>query len=107
MSKLGRHMLLQVAASHKFKVEVGDVKTAFLQGDRGEAERNVYAQPVAEVARMLGMSPDQVLKLEGAVYGLRNAPRRWWHRVKRDMEQLGWRCHQLDQTVFLKFDGET
>ena len=47
-----------------------------------------------------------LLKLTGSVYGLRNAPRAWYRRVKKDLEALGWRCHQLDQCVFLKYDGE-
>ena len=107
LSKLGRHMLLQMAASHRFTLEMGDVKTAFLQGDRGEAERDVYAKPVPELARYLNLTPEQIIRLEGAVYGLRNAPRRWWMRVKRDMEALGWRCHQLDQCICLRFGEHT
>ena len=31
LSKIGRHCLLQMACSHKMKIEVGDVSTAFLQ----------------------------------------------------------------------------
>ena len=31
LSKIGRHCLLQTACSHRFKLEVGDVSTAFLQ----------------------------------------------------------------------------
>ena len=100
-------MLLQMAASHKFTLEMGDVKTAFLQGDRGESQRDVYAKPVPELARYLGLTAEQTIRLEGAVYGLRNAPRRWWHRVKKDMEALGWRSHQLDQCVFLRFCDKT
>ena len=85
---------------------MGAVKTAFLLGDRGEAQRDVYAKPVPELCRYLGLTADQIIRLEGAVYGLRNAPRRWWHRVKRDMQRLGWRCHQLEQCIFLKYDAE-
>ena len=107
LSKLGRHMLLQMGCSRHFTFEMGDVKTAFLQGDRGESERDVYAQPVPELAKYLGLTPEQIIRLEGAVYGLRNSPRRWWQRVKRDMERLGWRCHQLDQCIFLKFDSKS
>eukprot|EP00959_Pyramimonas_sp_CCMP1952_P382443 8013816-Pyramimonas_sp.AAC.1 len=32
----------------------------------------------------------QCVKLKKAVYGLVNAPRRWWTRVRRDMAKLGW-----------------
>ena len=40
------------------------------------------------------------------MYGLRNAPRAWYKRVRTDLESLGWRAHQLDQCVFLKYEGE-
>ena len=33
LSKIGRHCLLQLACSNKFKLEVGDVSTTFLQCD--------------------------------------------------------------------------
>ena len=41
LSRLARHWLLQVAASSKWKLIKGDVKTAFLQGSKSEAERNI------------------------------------------------------------------
>ena len=41
LSKIGRHCLLQIACSHRFKLEVGDVSTAFLQGDKEEQDRDV------------------------------------------------------------------
>ena len=37
---------------------------------------------------------------------MRNAPRAWYQRVKKDLEALCWRTHQLDQCVFVKYDGE-
>ena len=40
------------------------------------------------------------------MYGLRNAPRAWYQRVKKDLEALGWRIHQLDQCVFVNYAGE-
>ena len=43
------------------------------------------------------------MKLTGSVYELRNAPRAWYLRVRKDLEALGWRCHQLDQCVFLLY----
>ena len=46
------------------------------------------------------------MKLIGSVYGLRNVPRSWYLRVRKDLEALGWRCHQLDQCVFMLYDGD-
>ena len=106
LSKIGRHRLLQRACSHKFKIEVGDVSTAFLQGDKEEQNRDVYLEPTADLRQRLNIGKESILKLTGSVYGLRNAPRAWYQRVKKDLENLGWRCHQLDQCVFLKYDGD-
>ena len=83
---------------------MGDVKTAFLQGDGGEGERDVYADPPADVKRLLGMEPGDVMKLMRAAYGLRNAPKAWFDRVTKDLVKLGWCQSQLDQCVFMKYD---
>ena len=99
LSKIGRHCLLQTACSHRFKLEVGDVSTAFLQGDKEEQNRDVYLEPTADLRPRLNIGKESILKLTGSVYGLRNAPRAWYQRVKKDLEALGWRIHQLDQCV--------
>ena len=99
LSKNCRHCLFQLACSHKFKLEVGDVSTAFLQGGKAEQNRDVYLEPTADLRQRLNIGKDFVLKLTGSFYGLRNAPRAWYKRVKKDLEALGWRCHQLDQFV--------
>ena len=94
-----------MGCSHKFKFEVGDVSTAFLQGDKEEQNRDVYLEPTADLRQRLNIGKESILKLTGSVYGLRNAPRAWYQRVKKDLEALGWRIHQLDQCVFVKYDG--
>ena len=106
LSKPARHMILQLAASNRWTVEVGDVKTAFLQGDKTEVDRDVYLEPVREIMNRMHMNPKQLLKLEGSAYGLRTAPRTWYMRVRKDMESLGWRCHQLDQCTFMAYEGQ-
>ena len=106
LSKVGRHCLLQLNCSSKFKIEVGDVSTAFLQGDKKEQDRDVYLEPTADLRTRLGIDKDFILKLTGSVYGLRNAPRAWYKRVRTDLESLGWRVHQLDQCISLLYDNE-
>ena len=69
-------------------------------------KRDVYLEPTADLMKRLNIGKESILKLTGSVYGLRNAPRAWYQRVKKDLEALGWRCQQLDQCVFLKYDGE-
>ena len=89
----------------QIKLEVGDVSTAFLQGDKKESDRDVYLEPTTDLRTRLNITKDDIMKLTGSVYRLRNAPRSWYLRVRKDLETLGWRCHQLDQCVFLLYDG--
>ena len=81
------------------------MKTAFLSGDREEARRDVCAEPPQEMRDKLQITREQVLKLETAVYGLRNAPRAWWKRVVRDLTETGCVQHQLDQCTFMFMNG--
>ena len=92
-------VLSQLNCSHKFKMEVGDVSTAFLHGDKKEQDRDVYLQPTADLRTRLNIGKNSILKLAGSVHGLRNAPRAWYKRVRADLQSLGWRVHQLDQCV--------
>ena len=41
LSKIGRHCLFQLVCANKFKPEVCDVSTAFLQGDKEDQNRDV------------------------------------------------------------------
>lgn len=55
----------------KNDVDIGDVSTAFLQGDRDSpAERAVDLEHVPELRAKLGLTREQVLRLTGSVYGL-------------------------------------
>ena len=62
---------------------------AFLQGDKEEQDRDVYLEPTADLRQRLRIGKESILKLTGSVYGLRNAPRAWYKRVKKDLEALG------------------
>ena len=83
----------------------GDVKIAFLSGDREVARREVYAGPPQEMRDKLQITREQMLKLETAEDGLRNVPRAWWKRVVRDLTETGWVQHQLDQYTFMFMNG--
>ena len=53
LNNIGRHCLLHMACSHQMKIEVGDVPTAFLQGDKEENNRDVYLEPTANLRARL------------------------------------------------------
>ena len=57
--------------------------------------------PPQKLREKLQITREQVLKLETAVFGLRNAPRAWWKKVVRDLTATGWVQHQLDQCTLM------
>eukprot|EP00971_Amphidinium_carterae_P155078 3075199-Amphidinium_carterae.4 len=80
----------------------GDVKTAFLQGSLDS--RDCYCSPPKDVRNMLGMKEDEILQLQRAAYGLRNAPRQWYNRMVKDFlgdAEVAWVQHKLDRCVFV------
>ena len=85
LSKQGRHLLIQLGCTHNFSFEVKDVKTAFLQGEKTEKDRDIFLEPVPEIGKRLRLTEKQLLRLMGAAYGLRTAPRNWFRRVQKDL----------------------
>ena len=64
LSRLSRQLILQISVSRGFRLRKGDVKTAFLSGDRDEAKRDVCAEPPQELRDKLQITRESVLKLE-------------------------------------------
>ena len=49
---------------------------------------DTFCQPVPELSRKLQLEHHQCIRLLKAVYGLVNAPRRWYHRVATDLRNM-------------------
>ena len=106
MSTLGRNAILSLAAKKRFKVFLGDIKTAYLNGDATELERRIYAEPPADVRQKLDMRPHEILRVAKAVYGLLHAPKKWFEKLRSVLLEHGWVAHQLDQRVFKLVDPQ-
>lgn len=99
-SRRVRQVFLTTTASLAFQCHKGDVKCAFLQGDLEEEDEDiipadgaqlhedVFCMPTPELERKLGLEHHLCVRLLNAVYGLVNAPRRWYQRVSKDLENL-------------------
>ena len=74
LSTQNRNMILALASSKRWHGFVGDIKTAFLNGNKTEADREIFAEPPEEVRQMLGMRPHEIFTIMKAVYGLLHAP---------------------------------
>ncbi|KAL8106163.1 hypothetical protein AgCh_029826 [Apium graveolens] len=96
-------LLLALAAKHSREVHNLDVKTAFLNG---EIKEEVYVfQPEGFVKEG---EEHLVYRLLKALYGLRQAPRAWYSKSNRCLEELGFSKCPYEHAVYTKkFGGET
>jgi transposase InsO family protein len=87
--------LLAVAAAQDLELHQLDVKTAFLNG---ELEEEVYVlQPPGYTTH----DSTHACLLKRALYGLRQAPRTWHMRLKKDLEAAGFVESQADPGLFI------
>ena len=92
-------LIMQWVASHKYRLISGDIKTAFLSGD--EDIRKKFISPPDDVRRMLNLDHEKVLRLRKAVYGLVNAPKKWWDRLMTSLIKHGFTSCALDPCAFV------
>ena len=91
-------LTLAVAAANKWDCHTLDVKAAYLQGDA--IEREVYLKPPPEFNR------GRLWKLRKTVYGLCDAARQWYLRVKYVLLDLGASVSSLDPALFYWKEGD-
>ena len=81
-----------IASSMRWNCHTVDVKAAYLQGDK--INREVYLTPPVEFDR------GQLWKLKKTIYGLCDAARAWYKRVKSELKSLGVTVSPLDNSLF-------
>jgi hypothetical protein len=92
-------VFLAMVARYDMELHQMDIKTAFLNA---ELDREVYAHP----AQGSGVPRDKVLLLKRAVYGLRQAPRAWYERLKEHLVSFGFEPSGADPSLYvLNKDG--
>eukprot|EP00435_Cladocopium_sp_Y103_P043787 s1055_g12.t1 len=106
LSQLGRMTLMQVLASKRWQLQLGDIKGAFLEaGPLEERFRPLYAhQPAGGIP---GVPSDAVIEVLGNVYGQNDAPAAWFREFNGVVQQLGWQQSRLDPCLYtLRSDGQ-
>ena len=99
VSAASQALIMQWVASHKYRLISGEIKTAFLSGD--EHVRNIFIAPPDDVRQMINVDHETVLRLRKAVYGLVNAPKKWWDILKKSLIQHGFTSCALDRCVLV------
>ena len=94
MIKSTLRMILTIAAMKEWALQTTDIKSAFLQGS--EMSRVVHIKPPKEA----GLPKDKIWCLRKCLYGLRDASRQWYLKVKESL--IGHGCTQslLDPGLF-------
>ena len=96
-SREGVRIALATIATHGWHLKSLDIRTAFLQGK--DMERTVYLKPPPEA------NSDKLWLLNKCVYGLGDASRSWYLRIREEIIKSGGEVCQLDQGLFLFHDS--
>ena len=86
-------VVLAIAASQSWSCHSIDVKAAFLQGS--PLEREVFLRPPVEAN-----AGSHVWRMKTCVYGLNDASRYWYLRVRQELLNLGMVASKLDAALF-------
>jgi len=88
-------VLLSQVAQEAMHLHQLDVKTAFLNG---ELEEDIYmSQPPGYEQG----GPRMVCHLHKALYGLRQAPRTWYVKLRSELEKIGFKASEADAGLFI------
>lgn len=95
-------LLLALAVQFDLKIDHLDVQTAFLNGDLRE---EIYMQQPEGF--MCPGSENKVYRLRKAVYGLKQASRSWYEKVKDVLLSLGYTQCKQEDCIFIRKSGES
>lgn len=93
MHKSSLRIVLALAAANGWKIETSDIKSAFLQGN--QLEREVFVKPPRET----GLT-NKLWRLNKCLYGLRDASKQWYCKVRNILEKNGFKKSRYDSGLF-------
>ena len=99
LSQTGRMLLMQLIATHKWDLQLGDIKGAFLEAGELPAKfRPLFArQPPGGIP---GVPPDAILEVVGNVYGQNDAPLAWHRTFDSEAVTVGWERSKFDPCLY-------
>ncbi|XP_057314680.1 uncharacterized protein LOC130655883 [Hydractinia symbiolongicarpus] len=98
-SKESLRLILTLIAYNNWRCSSIDIKSAFLQGK--EIERTVYLKPPKEAD-----NGNSLWKLKKCIYGLVDASRCWYLRVKEELINLNVSVSKSDPAIFYWHHGQ-
>ena len=83
---------------------VGDVKTAFLQGDPEPRDQPLFLLPPQDgITKAAQTFQSPLYRIRGNLYGLADAPRTWTNHVVKTLTAAGFQQHTLDKMMFFRY----
>ncbi len=101
-SQLAFHMLCSSAVRKKWKLRSFDCKTAFLTGEAHN--RELYVRPPRE--GLPGVPPGSLIKLIKGAYGLGEAPRLWYLKIRAMILDSGFTEMRTSKGAFVVRDSD-
>jgi len=98
LSKAAEHLIYAFAASKRLTLFTGDVSNAFLNGVDMDPKRSLWFRAPSDLT---GVRSGALCRVRKGVYGLRDAPRLWWERLRSALLGLGFYQCRLDVTLFV------
>ena len=102
-SRAGFRCATQLAASYSWDLYHMDLKTAFLQGEAYDETRDIICQIPPEY----GCPPYIGARLKKPVYGLNDAPRRWWQIIDKALLDCGLVPTRADRCTYVLYDNSS
>ena len=105
LTREGRSVILQTIASHKWRLQSFDIKTAFLRG-KADPKNRLAMDPPIELRKLMNLQDTEVCELLGNAYGRVDAPLLFYKELKSQMIRLGFEVHPLDPCIFILRSGQ-
>ena len=101
MGRDSRTLVLQHAASAKWRISAFDIQTAFLRGSRQDG-RILGMEPPKEMRTTMQLQPWECCELLKSAYGLVNAPLLWYiELMKNALVSYGMQVSPFDPCIFV------
>ena len=96
------HLICSTAARKHWLLVKLDATSAYLQGD--DVDRMLVLRPPSPLPP--GVLPGSLFVCHGAIYGTKDAGRKWWSKLRRTLRGNSWQESRLERAFFLLFDGD-
>ena len=106
ISSNGRFIVLQLIASHGFKMQLGDVTGAFLEADNMHRSEGKLYMAMPTTYPLPGYDKDQLFEVIRPIYGLNDSPQNWFNKYRQTVKEQGRLQSKLGPCVFFLWQEE-